>query len=132
MSQADLSAGTLRPRPGRWRYFILLFQISHFMTEINQRQSLHFLLANGFFAGWSNDEAQEMSKSTASCRNRGFSRDQVWQEIQELLATRLISLDAVRELGNEASESFRGLYSTSMEFRRKIRRSSMNRLIPSE
>ncbi len=92
----------------------------------------HFLLANGFFAGLSNDEAYEMAKRTASYRERGLSHDQIMQEIRELLATRMISLDAVRELGNEGSEIFRELYSSSVEFRRKIRRSSMNRLIPSE
>jgi len=54
------------------------------------------------------------------------------QEIRDLLATRMVSLDAVRELGNEGSEIFRELYSSSVEFRRRIRQSSMNHLIPSE
>jgi len=89
----------------------------------------HFLLANGFFAGLSNDEAYEMAKRTASYRERGLSHDQVIREISELLAARMISLEAVRELGNEGSEMFSDLYSNSVEFRRKIRRCRMNCLM---
>ena len=89
----------------------------------------HFLLANDFFAGLSNDEAYEMAKRTASYRERGLSHDQVIREISELLAARMISLEAVRELGNEGSEMFSDLYSNSVEFRRKIRRCRMNCLM---
>jgi len=89
----------------------------------------HFLLANGFFAGLSNDEAFEMAKRTASYRQHGLSHDQVMREIRQLLAARMIPLEAVGELGNEGSEMFSLLFSTSVELRRKIRRSRMNRLM---
>jgi death-on-curing protein len=89
----------------------------------------HFLLANGFLPGLSNEEAYEMAKRTASYRERGLSHDQVMQEIRELLTARMISLESVRELGKEGSVMFRDLYSTSIEFRRKIRRSRMNRVM---
>jgi hypothetical protein len=89
----------------------------------------HFLLANGFFAGLSNDEAFEMAKRTASYRQHGLSHDQVMREIRQLLAARMIPLEAVGELGNEGSEMFSQLFSTSVELRRKIRRSRMNRLM---
>jgi death-on-curing protein len=88
-----------------------------------------FLLANGFFAGLSNDEAYEMAKRTASYRERDSSHDQIMREIKELLAKRMIPLDAVRELATEGSEMISQLFSTSLEVRRKIRRSVMNRLV---
>jgi hypothetical protein len=50
-------------------------------------------------------------------------------EIKELLAERMIPLDAVRELGAEGSEMFSELFSTSLEIRRRIRRTEMNRLV---
>jgi len=89
----------------------------------------HFLLANGFFAGLSNDEAYELAKRTASYRERGSSHDQIMREIKALLAARMIPLDAVRELVAEGSEKISELFSISLEIRRRIRRSSMNRLV---
>jgi death-on-curing family protein len=89
----------------------------------------HFLLANSFFAGLSNDEAYEMAKRTASYRERGSSHDQIMREIKELLAKRMIPLDAVRELVAGGSEMIGELFSISLEIRRRIRRSGMNRLV---
>lgn len=89
----------------------------------------HFLLANGFFAGLSNDEAYEMAKRTASYRERGSSHDQIMREIKDLLAARIIPLDAVRQLVAEGSEMISELFSISLEIRRRIRRSRMNRLV---
>jgi death-on-curing protein len=89
----------------------------------------HFLLANGFFAGLSNDEAYEVAKRTASYRERGSSHDQIMREIKDILAARMISLDAVRELVAEGSEMISELFSISLEIRRRIRRSGMNRLV---
>jgi Fic family protein len=92
----------------------------------------HFLLANGIFAVLSNDEAYEAAKRTASYRERGLSHDQVFQEIRELLATHITTFDAVRKLGSEDPTIFTVLYDPAVEFRLKIRRSRMNRLMPSE
>ena len=89
----------------------------------------HFLLANGLFAGLSNDEAYEMAKRTASYRERGSSHDQIMREIKELLTARMIPLDAVRELVAEGSEMISELFSISLEIRRRIRRSRMNRFV---
>jgi death on curing protein len=92
----------------------------------------HFLLANGFFVFLSNDEAYETAKRTASYRERGLSHDQVFQEIRELLAAHTVSFDAVRKLGGEGAAIFTVLYDPAVKFRRRIRQSSMNHLIPSE
>lgn len=92
----------------------------------------HFLLANGFFAVLSNDEAYETAKRTASYRERGISHDQVIQDIRELLAAHIISFDALRTIGGEGAAIFTMLYDSAVEFRLKIRRSPMNQLIPSE
>lgn len=89
----------------------------------------HFMMANGLFAGLSNEEAYDMAKRTASYRERGLSHDQIFQEIKELLTSRTITFSALRELGTEDSVMFRELYSMSLELRRKIRRSRMNCLI---
>lgn len=88
----------------------------------------HFLLANGFFAGLSNDEAYEIAKRTASYRERRQSHEYAVLEIKELIVARAIPFAAVREIGKEGSEAFRDLYSTTLVLQRKIRRSRMNRL----
>jgi death-on-curing protein len=107
---------------------------NHPFHDGNKRTAIlslhHFLLANSHFLLLSNDEAYEAAKRTASYRMRGLSHDQVLQEIREVLATHIISFDAVRKLGGPDTAIFTVLYDPAVEFHHKIRNSSMNRLIP--
>ena len=107
---------------------------NHPFHDGNKRTALlslyHFLLANGYFAFLSNEEAYEIAKNTASYRKRGLSHDQAFQEIRELLVAHVRSFEAIRKLGGEGTPIFTVLYDPAVKFQRKIRQSSMNRLIP--
>src|ERR1700680_2668237 len=109
---------------------------NHAFHDGNKRTAIlslhHFLLANSYFIFLSNDEAYEAAKRTASYRIRGLSHDEVLQEIRELLTTHIITFDPVKKLGGQEAAIFTVLYDPAVEFRSKIRSSSMNRLIPSE
>src|SRR5260370_27493261 len=78
---------------------------NHPFPDGNKRTAVlslhHFLLANGFFAFLSNDEAYETAKRTASYREHGLTHEQVFREIQKLLAGHTSAFEAIRQLGGE-------------------------------
>jgi death-on-curing family protein len=92
----------------------------------------HFLIANGFLTALSNQETYELAKRTASYRERGSTHEEIFREVEEVLAARTISFPQLKRASKEAASPdlyFRQLLSDVIALRRAIRRSSSNRLL---
>jgi death-on-curing protein len=86
-----------------------------------------FLLGNGQY--FTNAEAYQLTRNTASYKQRGLNQDQALAEIRAALTDWILDFATLRSAANEDPE-FKQIYDFATKMRRMIRRNRMNRLIP--
>jgi death-on-curing family protein len=91
-----------------------------------------FFLGNGHYFALSNDEAYSLAKATASYRERGLAHEQAVIEIQDGLRDWVVPFSTLRVGARDEPSIFGRTYETAKELRLLIRKSRLNRLIPSE
>ena len=90
----------------------------------------HFLLANRHLVRLPNTELYQLAKKTASYKKRGLSLEHSLAEIREAISEYVVELDLIRS-GARHNPVVAGLYRELDTESKKIRRSRMNRLVPS-
>jgi death-on-curing protein len=90
-----------------------------------------FLLSNGHYFLLTNDEAYSIAKATASYRERGLTHDQILAEIEEKLRDWVMPF-ATLKAGAKRDSAIRRTFEKVKKARLLIRRSPLNRLVPTD